>query len=86
MSLHKLIPMLLLCFATGAAVAKLPPPPPVDPAVAEAAKKKAAEAAKKAAEAQARAEDRVVERYKREKGAGGAAKAVPVSAPAAAKK
>ncbi|MBX3650677.1 MAG: hypothetical protein KF771_04835 [Burkholderiales bacterium] len=52
----------------GAASAKLPAPPPVDPAVAEAAKKKAAEAAKKEADLLAKAQDRVADRYKREKG------------------
>ncbi len=51
----------------GAASAKLPAPPPVDPAVAEAAKKKAAEAAKKDADMLAKAQDRVAERYKKEK-------------------
>ncbi|MBI4193644.1 MAG: hypothetical protein HY526_01055 [Betaproteobacteria bacterium] len=66
----KLVPAVLVCSAVSFAYAKLPPPPPVDPAKAEEAKKKAADAAKKAAEALARAQDRVAERYKREKGGG----------------
>jgi len=41
---------LVLVFATGLAVAKLPPAPPVDPAKAEEAKQKAADTAKKEAE------------------------------------
>ena len=64
----KFVPALLVCCAVGVAYAKLPPPPPVDPAKAEAAKMKAAEAAKKEAELLAKAQDRVVERYKKEKG------------------
>lgn len=50
------------------AQAKLPAPPPKDPAEVAAAKKKAAEGAKKAAELLAKAQDRVADRYKREKG------------------
>ncbi len=50
----------------GAASAKLPAPPPVDPAVAEAAKKKAADAAKMQADQLAKAQDRVAERYKKQ--------------------
>lgn len=69
----KLIPALLVGCVVGMAHAKLPPPPPVDPAKAEEAKKKAAEAAKKEAEALAKAQDRAVERYKKEKGGGGTA-------------
>ena len=57
----------------GGASAKLPAPPPVDPAVAEAAKKKAAEAAKKDADLLAKAQDRVADRYKKQKGSTGAA-------------
>lgn len=83
--LWKLMPALLVCGTVGLAYAKLPPPPAVDPAKAEEAKKKAADAAKKAAEALAKAQDRAVERYKKEKGGGAmAAKAAP-AAPAAKK-
>jgi hypothetical protein len=45
------------------AIAKLPPPPPVDPVKAEEAKQKAAEAAKKGAELQAKYEDKAAENY-----------------------
>jgi len=58
----------------GVASAKLPAPPPVDPAVAEAAKKKAAEAAKKEADLLAKAQDRVADRYKKQKGGAATAK------------
>ncbi|MBX3663485.1 MAG: hypothetical protein KF804_13625 [Burkholderiales bacterium] len=57
----------------GVASAKLPAPPPVDPAAAEAAKKKAAEAAKKEADLLAKAQDRVADRYKKQKGGAPAA-------------
>ena len=77
----KFVPALLVCCAVGVAYAKLPPPPPVDPAKAEEAKMKAAAAAKKGAEALAKAQDRAVERYKKEKGI-----ATAVAAPAAKKK
>ena len=81
----KFVPALLVCCAVGVAYAKLPPPPPVDPAKAAEAKMKAAEAAKKAAEQLAKAQDRAVDRYKKEKGGGAmAAKAAP-AAPAAKK-
>lgn len=76
----KLMAILLVCCAAGAAYAKLPPPPPVDPVKAEEAKTKAAEAAKKEAEDLARAQDRVAERYKKEKGK--AAAPTPAAAPA----
>lgn len=81
----KLLPALLVCGVVSAAYAKLPPPPPVDPAKAEEAKKKAAEAAKKEADMLAKAQDRVAERYKKEKG-GGAAKTAPAAAPMAKSK
>ena len=77
----KFVPALLVCCAVSIVYAKLPPPPPVDPAKAEEAKMKAAEAAKKAAEQLAKAQDRAVERYKKEKGM-----ATAVAAPAAKKK
>jgi hypothetical protein len=78
--IRKLVPILLMCCAAGAAYAKLPPPAPVDPVKAEEAKAKAAEAAKKEAEELARAQDRVAERYKKEKGK--AAVPAPTAAPA----
>jgi len=61
------IPALLVAGVVGLAYAKLPAPP-VDPAKAAEAKAKAAEAAKKGAEALSKSMDRVVERYKKEKG------------------
>jgi hypothetical protein len=74
----KLAAAALLCGVTGMASAKLPAPPPADPVKAEEAKKKAAETAKKEAELMAKAQDRAVERYKREKKGG--AQPVAVSA------
>jgi len=50
----------VLLAASGLAVAKLPPAPPVDPAKAEEAKQKEAEAKAKAAELQAKYEDKAV--------------------------
>lgn len=67
---------LLAGWVIGAAYAKLPAAP-VDPAKAEAAKMAAAAAAKKEAEALAKAQDRVAERYKREKGVKTAGAAAP---------
>lgn len=64
----KIIPALLVCGAVGMASAKLPPPPPVDPAKAEEAKKKAAETAKKDADDLGKAQDRAVNNYKKQKG------------------
>jgi hypothetical protein len=61
----RLAAVMALCGMTGMAAAKLPAPPPVDPAKAEEAKKKAAETAKKDAELLAKAQDRAVERYKK---------------------
>ena len=66
--LWKIIPALLVCGAVGMASAKLPPPPPVDPAKAEEAKKKAAETAKKESDELAKAQDRVASYYKKQKG------------------
>jgi len=62
------VPALLVAGAVGLAYAKLPAPPPVDPAKAAEAKAKAAEAAKKEAEQLTKAQDRVAERYRKEKG------------------
>lgn len=76
----KFVPALLVCCAVGVAYAKLPPPPPVDPAKAEEAKMKAADAAKKEAEQLAKAQDRAAERYKKEKGMA-TATAAPAATP-----
>jgi hypothetical protein len=64
----KIIPALLVCGAVGMASAKLPAPPPVDPVKAEETKKKAAETAKKGADDLAKAQDRAVNNYKKQKG------------------
>jgi hypothetical protein len=64
--LWKLVPAVMVCCVVGLASAKLPAPPPVDPAKAEEAKKKAADAAKKDADAMAKAQDRAVDRYKKQ--------------------
>jgi hypothetical protein len=64
----KIIPALLVCGAVGMASAKLPAPPPVDPAKAEEAKKKAAETAKKDADDLGKAQDRAANHYKKQKG------------------
>lgn len=70
----------IVCFAlafcsAGLAYAKLPPPSEEEKAKAIAAKAKAAEEAKKEAAALARAQDRVVEIYKRNKSAAAVADA-----------
>jgi hypothetical protein len=77
------VPALLVAGAVGMAYAKLPQPPMDDAAKAKAveAKAKAAEAAKMARAQEEKAMDRVVERYKKEKGIKTAA-----TAPAAKKK
>lgn len=64
------IPALLVAGAVGLAYAKLPLPPLDDAAKAKAAEAKAtkAEAKKKARANEEKAMDRVVERYKKEKG------------------
>lgn len=82
----KWLPALWVGCTVSLAFAKLPAPPPVDPAKAAEAKQKAAEAAKKSAEAMARAQDRVVERFKKDKGmpvAAAADKPVASAKPAA---
>ena len=71
--LWKMIPAVLACCVVGLASAKLPAPP-ADPAKAAAAKEKAAAAAKKSAELLGKAQDRVAERYKKQKGMATAAK------------
>lgn len=60
--------VVLLVGTMGAVHAKLPAPPAPDPVKVEAEKKKKAAAAKKEAEALAKAQDRVVEHYKKSKG------------------
>jgi hypothetical protein len=65
----KIIPALLVCGTVGMASAKLPAPPPMEPAKAEEAKKKAAETAKKSADDLSKAQDRAVNNYKKHKGA-----------------
>ncbi len=67
--LWKLIPAVLACCMVGLAAAKLPAPPPADPAKAAEAKQKAADAAKKGSELLGKAQDRAVDRYKKQKGA-----------------
>jgi len=64
------VPALLVGGAVTMVNAKLPTPPMDDKAKAAAAEKKAKAAAanKKAAESLAKAQDRVAERYKKEKG------------------
>lgn len=62
------LPALLVAGAMGLAHGKLPAPPPVAPEKAAAAKATAAEAAKKEAEQLAKSQDRVAERYRKEKG------------------
>jgi len=73
----KWLPALLVGCTVSLSFAKLPAPPPVDPAKAEEAKQKAAEAAKKARASEEAAMDRVAERYKKEKGIAVAAAAKP---------
>ena len=64
------VPALLVAGAVGVAYAKLPQPPMDDAAKAKAveAKAKAADATKKARVDEEKAMDRVVDRYKKEKG------------------
>ena len=66
----KIIPTLLVAGVVGMAYAKLPQAPMDDAAKAKAeeAKAKAAEATKKARADEEKAMDRVVDRYKKEKG------------------
>lgn len=63
----KWVPAILVGCTVSLAFAKLPTQP-VDPATAAEAKQKAADTAKKAREAEEKAMDRAVERYKKEKG------------------
>lgn len=64
----KLMPMLLVCCSVGLAYAKLPAPTDEQKAKAAEAKSKSGDAAKKAGELLGKAQDRVAERYKKEKG------------------
>ena len=82
---HTLAAALGFAIAVGLTHAKLPQPPMDDAAKAKAeeAKAKAADAAKKEAEDLSKAQDRVAERYKKEKGI--KTSAAP-AAPAARKK
>ena len=79
----KWLPALLVGGTVSLALAKLPAPPPVDPAKAAEAKQKAAEAAKKARADEEAAMDRVAERYKKEKGLAVATTTAPAGKPAA---
>ena len=74
------IPALLVAGAVGLAYAKLPQAPMDDAAKAKAeeAKAKAAEATKKARADEEKAMDRIVDRYKKEKGIKSAAAAPAV--------
>ena len=83
--LWKWVPAILVGCTVSFAFAKLPAPPPVDPAKAAEAKQKAADAAKKAREAEEKAMDRAVERYKKEKGLVLVSTPAKPVAPAAAK-
>lgn len=84
----KVIPMLLVCCSVGLACAKLPAPTDEQKTKAAEAKAKSDDAAKKEGEQLSAAQDRVAERYKKEKGkaAGAAADTVKVVAPAVKKK
>jgi hypothetical protein len=62
------VPALLVAGAVGMAYAKLPPLDDAGKAKAAEAKAKAGEAAKKSAESLAKAQDRAVTHYKKEKG------------------
>lgn len=76
----KLVPMLLVCCSAGLVHAKLPPPTEEQKTKAAEAKAKAGDAAKKQAELLGKAQDRVAERYKKEKGK--ATAPAPAAAPA----
>ena len=84
----KWIPILLVCCSVGLAYAKLPAPSDEQKAKAAEAKAKSADAAKKEGELLGKAQDRVAERYKKEKGKAAAPvkAAAPAAAPAAKKK
>ena len=86
-SLRAILAAGLVVLTFGVAVAKLPAPPPLtdeQKAAAEATKAKAAAAAEAAKMEQAKAEDRVVARYKTEQMAKGKTVAPQMAAPTAA--
>lgn len=68
--MNKFICMMLCLMATGMAVAKLPPPSEEAAAKAAEAKAKAAWGSKVSAYKLCQAQDKVVARYRQEKGAG----------------
>jgi hypothetical protein len=74
MSAIRIAVVLIAAAFAGSAWAKLPPPSPEAAAKAAEAKQKADAAAKKDAADVAKAQDRAVTNYKRNKGAGGAKK------------
>jgi hypothetical protein len=67
-AMWKWVPAILVAGTVGLAYAKLPPPTEEQKAKAVEAKDKADAAAKKQTEALVKAQDRAVERYKKEKG------------------
>jgi hypothetical protein len=69
-AMWKWVPAILVAGTVGLAYAKLPPPTEEQKAKAVEAKDKADAAAKKQTEALVKAQDRAVERYKKEKGSG----------------
>jgi hypothetical protein len=68
MNFRTVIMTVVMAAATGAVWAKLPPAPPADPAKAADAKKAADAAAKTAAGDLAKAQDRAVSNYRKNKG------------------
>ena len=63
--------LIAAALATGAALAKLPPPTPEEQAAAAAKKAQKEQQMKKEAEALAKAQDRVAQRYRKEQAAHG---------------
>jgi hypothetical protein len=68
MNVRTVIMTVVMAATAGAVWAKLPPAPPADPAKAAEAKKAADAAAKKDAEDLAKAQDRAVANYRKNKG------------------
>jgi len=68
MDIRTVIITLAMAASAGAVWAKLPPAPPADPVKAAEAKKAADAAAKKDAEDLAKAQDRAVANYRKNKG------------------
>ena len=79
MNIRTVIMTVVMAATAGAVWAKLPPAPPADPAKAADAKKAADAAAKKDADDLAKAQDRAVANYRKNKG-------IKAPAPVAAKK